>query len=121
MIFPDGGMYASIYEHYRELPRAVGAGGRLQRFSYHYGPCSSERDEMGFPVRQDDCEIRIDISWKLERHAHYAGENHIHQNRLIGLDFDAITPFDFIKAVIAHRETKMPLHEILGFEVAPKV
>jgi hypothetical protein len=40
---------------------------------------------------------------------------------LIGLDFDAITPFDFIKAVIAHRETKMPLHEILGFEVAPKV
>jgi hypothetical protein len=35
----------------------------------------------------------------------------------VGLDFDAITPFDFIRAVEDHRTTSRPLHEILGFEV----
>lgn len=61
--------------------------------------------------------LRIDIDQKSRRHAHYGGENHIPESRLSGLDFDKITPFDFIRAVEQHRLTLKPLPEILGFEV----
>ncbi len=120
IIYPDD-MYIRIYEHYRSLSKGEGGGGRLQYLSYHYGPSSSDRDEDGFPVKVDEFVLRIDIDERSKRHAHYGGEDHIPDQRLIGLDFDSITPFDFIKAVMAHRKTTKPLHEILGFEVAPKV
>lgn len=119
IIYPDD-MYIRIYEHYRSLSRASGGGGRLQHLSYHYGPVSTERDEDGFPVKVDDCILRIDIDERSKRHAHYRGEDHIPEKRLIGLNFDVITPFDFIRAVVAHRKTTKPLHEIIGFEVAEK-
>lgn len=116
IIYSDG-MYIRIYEHYRSLSKAAGGGGRLQHLSYHYGPASAERDEDGFPVKADECVLRIDNAPNWGKHAHYGGEDHIPEQRLVGLDFDAITPFDFIKAVMMHRKTKRPLHEILGFEV----
>jgi hypothetical protein len=37
----------------------------------------------------------------------------------LGLDFDTVDPFDFIRAVEEHRKTSNPLHEILGFRVEP--
>lgn len=114
-------MYIRVYEHYRELAKAFGGGGRLQYFSYHYGPCSEDQDSGGFPERLDECVLRIDVDWKSNRHAHYDGEDHIPENRLIGLDFDAITPFHFIRAVLEHRKTKRPLPEILGFKVAATI
>lgn len=111
-------MYIRIYEHYRELPKRDGGGGRLQFFSYHYGLCSADRDEDGFPTKEDDCVLRVDIDLRSKRHAHYGGENHIPEVRLVGLDFDEITPFDFIRAVEIHRQTTKPLPEILGFKVS---
>jgi hypothetical protein len=110
--------YIRIFEHYRELSRKEGGGGRIQWFSYHYGPCSADRDDDGFPNKEDECVLRIDIDLKSKRHAHFAGENHIPESRLLGLDFDKITPFDFIRAVEKHRQTQKPLPELLGFEVS---
>ena len=118
-IIYDDGRYIRIYEHYRELSRKEGGGGRLKHLSYHYGPCGEERDEDGFPVMEDRCILRIDIDLKSQRHAHYEGEDHIPEQRLVGLDFDTITPFDFIRAVERHRTSQTPLPEILGFEVKP--
>lgn len=110
-------MYIWLWEHYRELSRREGAGGRLQYFSYHYGPGGRERDGDGFPVWSDDCVLRIDLDLRHGRHAHYAGENHILEPRLIGLDFDHLTPFAFIRAVEEFRVSSKPLPELLGFEV----
>jgi len=120
ILYGDG-MYIRIWEYYRELPKGEGGGGRLHYFSYHYGPCGAECDEDGFPNREDNCVLRIDIDERSQRHAHYGGEDHIPEDRLVGLDFDSITPFDFIRAVEQHRSTFLkPLTEILGFEVRPK-
>jgi hypothetical protein len=117
-IIYDDGVYIRIFEHYRELSRRDGSGGRLQYLSYHYGPCGTERDEGGFPTREDNCVLRIDIDQSVTpKHAHYAGENHISEHRLKGLDFSTLTPFDFIRAVEEHRKTSKPLAAILGFEV----
>lgn len=112
-------MYIRIYEHYRELARKDGGGGRLQHFSYHYGPCGVARDQDGFPIKEDSCVLRIDIDRKSKRHAHYNGENHIPEHRLLRLDFNTITPFDFIRAVEEYRSNSGSklLNEILGFEV----
>jgi len=116
-IIYDDGMYIRIYEHYRELSKREGGGGRLQYFSYHYGPCSEERDDDEFPVMEDRCILRIDIDHRSQRHAHYEGEDHIPKERLVGLNFDSLTPFSFIRAVEQHRATQKPLTEIFGFEV----
>jgi hypothetical protein len=110
-------MYIRIYEHYRQLSKMEGGGGRLKYFSYHYGKCGEGLDEDGFPERESICVLRIDVDQRHRRHAHYQGEDHVPEARLVGLDFDAITPFDFIRAVEDHRTTSRPLHEILGFEV----
>jgi hypothetical protein len=118
ILYSDG-MYVRIYEHYRELSQGEGGGGRLQWLSYHYGRCSDERDDDGFPNKEDDCTLRIDIDHRNKEHAHYDGENHIPAHRLVGLDFETITPFDFIGAVERHRTTHRPLPEILEFEVRP--
>jgi hypothetical protein len=118
IIYPDG-MYIRIVENYRELPKRDGGGGCLQYFSYHYGPCTKERDKYGFPEPLKDFELRIDLDpWSL-RHIHYAGENHIPEVRLPGLDFNKINPFEFIRAVEEHRKGLKPMHEILGFKVEP--
>lgn len=116
IIYADA-MYIRIYEHYRELPRSDGGGGRLQFLSYHYGRCGNERDDDGIPTMEDHCALRIDIDKRSKRHAHYNGEDHIPEERLVGLNFDAVTAFDFIRAVEEHRTTSRPLHQILGFEV----
>lgn len=115
-IIYDDAMYIRIYEYYRQLSKIEGGGGKLKCFSYHYGQCGEERDEDGFPAKEDGCILRIDID-RRSRHAHYNGEDHIPEARLVGLDFDAITSFDFIRAVEKHRATSIPLHEILRFEV----
>lgn len=113
----DDSMYIRISENYRALSKNEGGGGCLQYFSYHYGPCTTERDEDGFPVFLEDCELRIDIDRWSKRHIHYAGENHVPEVRLPGLDFNKISPFDFIRAVEEYRATQMALHELLGFKV----
>jgi hypothetical protein len=116
IIYTDG-MYIRIYEHYRQLPKSAGGGGCLQYFSYHYGPHVNSFDRDGFPVFTKDVELRIDVDRWSRRHAHYQKEDHIPEARLPGLDFDAIDPFRFIRAVEDHRREMKPLHEILGFTV----
>ena len=116
IIYEDA-MYIKITEHYRQLAKREGGGGRLQFMSYHYGACGDERDDDGFPYKEDQCALRIDIDKRSLRHAHWNGEDHIPEHRLMGLDFEAITPSVFIRAVEEHRATGRPLPEILGFEV----
>jgi hypothetical protein len=112
-------MYIRVDEFYRQLPMKEGGGGCLEILSYHYGPCSKERDERGFPLQLKSFEIRIDIDLRNGRHIHYKNENHIPEARLPGLDFDSIAPFEFIRAVEEHRKSMKPLPEILGFNVEP--
>jgi hypothetical protein len=112
-------MYIRIVENYRELSRGEGGRGRLDAFSYHYGPCSDERDDEGFPPAIDDCVIRIDIDVVSNRHIHYQGEDHIPEHRILGLNFDQVCPSMFISAVEQYRQTSKPLHEILKFRVVP--
>lgn len=116
IIYPDG-MYIRIAEYYRPLPKRTGGGGCLDLLSYHYGPCTANRDADGFPPQSKKFELRIDIDRRFKRHAHYNGEDHIPEARLPGLDFDKIDPFEFIRAVEEHRKSSKPLHEILGFNV----
>lgn len=124
IIFRDN-MYIRVAEYYRPLPKAIGGGGCLDTFSYHYGPCTSTRDADGFPKYSARYDLRIDRH-KIDNqprvnHAHYMRENHIPESRLSGLDFSQIDPFKFIQAVREHRQfSTKPLHEILGFKVVPK-
>ena len=118
IIYP-GQMYIRIGEYYRQLPRSAGGGGCLQYFSYHYGSFSGAVDRDGFPVMVKQFELRVDIDRWHTRHIHYQNEDHIPEDRLPGLDFSAIDPFVFIRAVEEHRGTKKQLHEILGFRVEP--
>jgi hypothetical protein len=120
IIFQDS-RYIRVFEYYRPLPKASGGGGCLDAFSYHYGPCTATRDADGFPKYLSRFDLRIDRDKKDKNHAHYMKENHIPEARLPGLDFDQIDPFKFIQAVLEHREyPAKPLHETLGFKVAPK-
>lgn len=112
-------MYVRVSEYYRQLPECNGGGGCLQYFSYHYGPCTDDRDSKGFPIFSEKFELRIDIDRRCGRHIHYMKESHIPEARLPGLDFDSIDPFEFIRAVEEHRKSLKPLHEILGFKVEP--
>jgi len=119
IIYPDG-KYIRIGEYYCQLPKREGGGGCLKYFKYHYGPCTNSRDSDGFPFFSDDFELRIDIDRRYGRHIHYMNQNHIPEDRLPGLDFDKIDPFEFIRAVEEHRKSSIPLHQILGFEVVEK-
>lgn len=116
IIYP-GGMYVRVFEYYRPLPRRAGGGGCLERFSYHYGPCSTARDSDGFPPLTKKFELRIDKDQRHGRHIHYMKENHIPEVRSPGLDFDNIDPFKFIHAVEEHRKSSVPLDDILRFKV----
>jgi hypothetical protein len=118
IIFPDD-KYVRVGEYYRPLPRKEGGGGCLQDLAYHYGPCSKNRDEDGFPNQMKKCDLRIDIDRRYQRHIHYMNEDHIPESRLLGLYFDNIDPFRFIRAVDRHRASGEPLQEILGFKVEP--
>ena len=118
ILYTDG-MYIRVGEYYRPLPRHAGGGGCLQYLSYHYGPYGDPLGRDGFPVFTKDVVLRIDIDERSKRHAHYQQEDHIPEARLAGLDFDAIDPFQFIRAVEEHRRDGKSLHEILGFKVEP--
>jgi hypothetical protein len=118
IIYPDG-MYVRIGEDYRPLPKRHGGGGCREYFRFHYGPCTDERDEDGFPPHSKAFELRIDIDRRNKRHIHYMNRGHIPEARLPGLDFERIDPFEFIRAVEEHRKSRKPLHEILGFNVEP--
>ena len=105
-----------ILTPYRQRLKA----GRLaaHRFSMCVDLCLAVQQVYARAIRLRDIPRRIDIDLKSKRHAHFAGENHIPESRLLGLDFDKITPFDFIRAVEKHRQTQKPLPELLGFEVS---
>jgi hypothetical protein len=118
IIYLDG-MYIRVGEYYRQLPKHDGGGGCLKYFKYHYGPCTDHRDCDGFPLFSEKYELRIDIDRRYGRHIHYMNQDHISEARLLGLDFDSIDPFEFIRAVEKHRKSSIPLHEILGFKVVP--
>jgi hypothetical protein len=118
IIYPNG-MYLRVAEYYRQLPKIAGGGGCLEILSYHYGPCTEERDEDGFPILSKIAELRIDIDPRNGRHIHYENEDHIPEDRLTGLDFESIAPSEFILAVEEHRKSSKPLCEILGFKVEP--
>lgn len=120
IIYPDS-MYVRVTEEYCRAAKRDGGGGRLIHFSYHYGPASKRRDSFGFPQFIDDCDLRIDIALRGGRHIHFRGEDHIPEERIKGLNFASIEPFEFIRAVHQHRSTKdSTMDQILRFTVEPK-
>jgi len=114
IIYPDH-MYIRVAEYYEESSQLYRICGYRRYFAYHYGKCSDQRDEDGFPCRIKAVNLRIEQDNKNGCHAHHLNPNHIPQSRLPGLDFDRIDPFEFIRAVDEHRRPLRPLHEILGF------
>jgi len=120
IIFNDG-KYLRVTVNYCQLKKNFKGQGKRQYFSFHYGDCSSDRDEDGFPEFLPQADLRIDIDEVSQKHIHYDSEDHVSEVRVKGLDFDAISPFGFIRAVLEHRKTRKALHEILGFTVEPPV
>ena len=116
-IMYQDGMFIRIAETYDPLPKSVGGGGRIRHLSYHYGRHNGAYKADTTPAFSRQCDLRIDIAPHYGRHIHYNNEDHIVEARIQGLDFDAMDPFKFIRAVEEHRKTSKPLHEILGFEV----
>jgi len=123
VFFPDN-TFAYVYERWIQLPgplASIGKKGHRQHFSFHYGFANSLRDKRGIPKRDNvhyPAVIRIDLD-KFNPHLHYLGENHVQQDRVVGMTIANADPFTFMRAVLEHRKTRVDFHEILKFEVIP--
>ncbi len=119
VFFPDG-KHAYLYE--RWFPSPVAKEGVRSHFSFHYGPTGPNFRKGGFPARDKTnypADIRIDID-KNGPHLHFHGElPHIAQSQVIGLTIADMDPFDFMRAVLKHRETRCDFDTILKFKVIP--
>ena len=123
VIFPDN-YFAYLYERWIQIPgRLAGLGkmGFRQHFSLHYGEANPTRDRLGIPKRDNvryPATIRIDHD-KYNPHLHFRGEDHIQQNRVVGMTITNSDPFTFMQAVLEHRKTQASFDAILKFEVNP--
>jgi hypothetical protein len=119
VLFGDGFYFRVVENWYR---RAAGLGGRGYRkaFSFHYGLANPAKDNEGVPLRSDEYSaiIRIDqdADWR-GPHLHFGGENHIPQARVKNLRISDADPFQFIQAVIEHRQSGDKFDKILRFTV----
>jgi len=123
VLFTDG-KYAYLYERWMPVSPRIAAGrqGYRQHFSFHYGVANPQCGKYGIPKRDRinyPPIIRIDVD-KYNPHIHFRGEDHIQQDRVKGMTITSVDPFDFMRAVIAHRKTQSDFDSILNFQVAPK-
>jgi hypothetical protein len=62
--------------------------------------------------------LRIDAPNNAPAHMHYLGPTpHYEQANVRGMDLITLEMLSWLKGVFIHRQTGMPLHEILQFEV----
>ena len=120
VIYSDG-KYLRVKEAYNRMGRPnIGAGVR-EHFSFHYGTAHPQRDDNGFPlIRSLDtpaADLRIDVDRRLDPHIHLNSEEHITQNRVQGYSIKDADMFEFLRAVVKHRQTKEPMHQLLNIMV----
>lgn len=112
--------YIRIKEHWYRRGAHLGGVGYRKSFSFHYGPTNPDKDEDGIPLPSVayPAIIRIDEDddWR-GPHMHFGGENHIPQSRVKGFSITRADMFDFIRAVMKHRETNEGFEIILDFAV----
>jgi hypothetical protein len=115
LVFPDG-YYVRIWEHYNKIK---GSSSSVRHaFSFHYGPTEPGRKpgayRVGGPVA-----MRVDKPPDGEpTHLHYANPTqHYQQEHVSGLSLDLLEMFDWLGAVLRHREQRRPLNEVLGFQL----
>jgi hypothetical protein len=98
--------------------------GKRQHFSFHYGLASAKFAPDGFPETKKPetpyADLRIDIDRHLKPHVHINSPDHISQCRIGGYSIKDADMIKFLRAVIEHRKTKQPLHELLKIKVLPK-
>ncbi len=122
--FPDG-KQVYLYERWRPRrspsPSTPMLGERFA-FSFHYGTSTPLRRLNGFPARDKTNHpaiIRIDLDL-YGPHLHFHGElPHIQQANVRGMTIGDVGPFDFIRAVLKHRETGADFDAIMNFTVVP--
>lgn len=115
IVFPDH-KYIQIRERWKKIAGLQEA--RRERFAYHYGSIGKV-DGDGVPIAEssDPVDLRIDNSGS-PVHLHYcAPEPHYMQDQVKNLALDTVGMFDFIKAVLRHRQKGIPLHKALDFRV----
>jgi hypothetical protein len=122
VLFEDGN-YFRVKETFNRMGRPrVGMGVR-EHFSYHYGRAHPNVDAEGFPLTQEHdtpvANLRIDVDRRLDPHIHVNSTDHIPQTRVSGYTIRDADMIAFLKAVIRHRKTKEPLHEILQITILP--
>lgn len=123
MVFDDG-YYFRVYECFQRMGAPQAGLGIRQHFSFHYGKANAKFGPDGFPETQTpdtpSADLRIDIDRYLKPHVHINSREHIRQNRVDGYSIKDADMIEFLMAVIQHRKTKQPLHELLNIKVLPK-
>jgi hypothetical protein len=122
VIYGDG-KYFRVKEAWNRVGHPPIGGGVRSHFSYHYGDAHPRRDADGFPLTQEpdtpDADLRIDMDSTLVPHIHINSPDHIPQNRVQGYSISDASMVDFLRAVIRHRKTQEPLHDLLKITVIP--
>jgi hypothetical protein len=120
VIFKEG-KYFRVYECYERMGSPNSGLGNRNHFSFHYGVASTEIDFDGFPeIRKPEtpvADLRIDIDRHNKPHIHLNSVDHIPQSQIGGYSIRDADMIQFLQAVISHRKTKAPLHELLGIKV----
>jgi hypothetical protein len=122
IIFDDG-TFLRVTENWwrRKPPFQANNMGVREHFSFQYGIAGSLRDQHGIPVRDNSCETFIRIDCDIYGpHLHYGGDDHIHQSRVDGFHIASAEPFDFVRAILRHKETGEKLATIFNFTVRPR-
>jgi hypothetical protein len=118
ILFEDG-LYLRVVENWYRRGSNLGGGGYRNAFSFHYGPANPSKDSEGIPLHSEahPAIIRIDQDDRIGPHIHYGGEDHIPQARVRNLRISDVDPFQFIRAVVEHRQSGERFDKILGFMV----
>jgi len=122
IIFDADGTYLRVTETWwrRKPPYLLNTGIR-EHFSFQYGVAGPLRDLHGIPVRDYSFQtfIRVDCDTH-GPHLHYRGEDHIQQNRVDGFRIASADPFNFVRAILRHKQTGESLATILNFTIRPR-
>jgi hypothetical protein len=115
----DDGLFFRVTENWFKR-KSMGGRGIRHHHSFHYGPANPDRDQYGIPKRSAayPAIIRVDVD-RRGPHLHYAGNDHIPQNKVKGFDIADAEPFVFAEAVMQHRRTGESFEKILKFTLIP--
>lgn len=119
----DDGYYFRVKECFNALGYPYRGAGVREHFSFHYGKAHPKLHRDGYPhMKAHDTPVaalRIDNDRNLTPHIHLNSAEHIYQERVIGYSIRDADMYDFLRAVAKHRNTKEPLHELLGITIVP--